>query len=107
LMIIFLTVVKWLVVFVQIKILFGGVGADISYGLVATALPIAIFVGLLPITLGGMGTRDSAMIVLFSGMATVPQIIAVGLLYAFFGYWLFSVIGIFFMRQAFCLKRTG
>ena len=85
---------------VQTKLLFDGVGVGVPLGFTAAALPVAIFVGLLPITCGGMGTRDSAIAVLFAEFATAPQALAVALLYSFFGYWLLAVVGIPFVKKA-------
>ena len=82
------------------RILFGGVNAAVPLGFTATALPIAIFAGLIPITLGGMGTRDTAMVVLFAAYASSSQALAVALLYSFFGYWLLAVVGIPYIRKA-------
>ena len=95
-----LTAANWLASIVQTKLLFDGVGASVPLGFTVAALPVAIFVGLLPITFGGMGTRDSAMVVLFAGFATTSQSLAVGLLYSFFGYWLLAIIGIPLVKKA-------
>ena len=95
-----LTVANWLASIVQTKLLFDGVGASVPFGFTAAALPVAIFVGLLPITFGGMGTRDSAMVVLFAGFAAASQALAVGLLYSFFGYWLLAIVGIPLVKKA-------
>jgi len=40
---------------------------------------MAIFFGLLPITIGGIGTRDSALIYLFSSYLNLSVIVAIGL----------------------------
>ncbi len=95
-----LTALNWLSTFVQTKLLFYGVGVSVPLGFTAAALPVAIFAGLLPITIAGMATRDSAMVVLFSAFASSSQALATGILYSFFGYWLFAVVGIPFIRKA-------
>ena len=95
-----LTAANWFASIVQTKLLLDGVGASVPLGFTAAALPVAIFVGLLPITFGGMGTRDSAMVGLFAGFATAPQALAVGLLYSFFGYWLLAIVGIPLVKKA-------
>ena len=98
--ILLLTAANWFASIVQTKLLFDGVGAGMPLGFTVAALPVAIFVGLLPVTFAGMGTRDSAMVVLFAGFATASQALAVGLLYSFFGYWLLAIIGIPFVKKA-------
>jgi len=95
-----LTVANWFASILQTKLLFDGVGASVPLGFTAAALPVAIFVGLIPVTFGGMGTRDSAMVVLFSTFASAPQALAVGILYSFFGYWLLAVLGLAVMKRA-------
>ena len=95
-----LTAANWFASIVQTKLLFHGIGANVPFVFTAAALPVGIFVGLLPITFGGMGTRDSAMVVLFAGFATAPQALAVGLLYSFFGYWLLAIVGIPLVKKA-------
>jgi len=42
--------------------------------------PLAILAGLLPVTIAGMGTRDSALIVLYQGFFSAPTAAALGLL---------------------------
>jgi len=98
--ILFLTASNWFASIIQTKILFDSVGASVTLGFTTTALPIAIFAGLLPITFGGMGTRDSAIVLLFSSYATTSQSLAVALLYSFFGYWLLALLGIPFIKKA-------
>lgn len=95
-----LTALNWFASMVQTKLLFGGVGAVVPLGFTVAALPVVLFVGLLPITFAGMGTRDSAMLVMFFAYATQAQILAVGLLYTFFGYWLLALVGIPFVKNA-------
>ena len=98
--ILLLTALNWFASMVQTKLLFDGVGAVVTLGFTVAALPVALFVGLLPITFAGMGTRDSAMLVMFAAYATQAQILAVGLLYTFFGYWLLALVGIPFAKKA-------
>ena len=43
-----------------------GLGADVSFGQVAALWPLSIFVGMLPLTIGGFGTRDAAFLYLLS-----------------------------------------
>ncbi|NLE44136.1 MAG: flippase-like domain-containing protein [Chloroflexi bacterium] len=98
--IVFLTAINWFGSILQVKLLFDGVGAHTPLGLTTAAMPIAIFVGLLPVTVAGMGTRDSAMIVLFSTVASASQVLSVSLLYPILNYWLLAIIGIPFTAWA-------
>jgi hypothetical protein len=47
-----------------------------------------------------MGTRDAAIIILFSAYATSGELLAVALLYSLFRYWLLAIAGLPFMRIA-------
>ncbi len=98
--VVFFTILNWLASIIQTHVLLLAVGAHPPFWLTVATLPIAIFVGLLPVTLGGMGTRDAALVTLLSSAATAPQALAVGLLYSFFGYWLLAILGLPFMSSA-------
>lgn len=98
--IVFFTVINWLASILQTQLFLSAVGTATPLSLTIAILPVAIFVGLLPITLGGMGTRDAAFITLLGTTASAPQGLAVALLYSFFGYWLLAVFGLPFLRAA-------
>lgn len=94
-----LTLVNCLATIGVTAVLYAGVGAAVPIQVVTASLLPAMFAGLLPLTLAGMGTRDSALIFLFEGYATGAQSLSVGLLYAFFFRWLLSLLGLPFLRQ--------
>lgn len=104
--IIFFTFINWLASVVQTHLLLHAVGAAVPFHLTLAVLPIAIFIGLIPITLGGMGTRDAALVALLAPAAAAPHALAVGLLYSFFGYWLLALLGLPFLRSALFPKTT-
>jgi uncharacterized membrane protein YbhN (UPF0104 family) len=94
-----LTLANWLITILVGAILFDAVGASVPLLYTMAALPPALLAGALPFTTAGLGTRDSALIVLFNGYATAAQSLAVGLLYAFFFRWLLSMLGLPFLRR--------
>ena len=94
-----LTLVNCLVTVLVTSILYAGVGASVPLTAVAASVLPAMFAGLLPFTLAGMGTRDSVMIALFAPYASGAQSLGAGLLYAFFFRWLLSLLGLPFLRQ--------
>lgn len=98
-LVLFISTAKWLLTFVLIYVLFAAIGSDIPLAFVLASMPVAIVIGLLPITLGGMGIREGAMMVLFADHATSEQILSAGLLYTLLGYGLFSFLGAFFTRR--------
>lgn len=89
----------WSLGVVQTLMFFYALGINVPLLFTIANIPIAIFIGLVPVTLGGMGTRDAAIIFLFSGYATPSLLLGVGILFSFFRYWLVSLIGIPFMRK--------
>jgi len=93
-----ITALNWLLIVVMVAALLSGIGAHVPFDYVLAALPIAVFVGLIPVTLGGMGTRDAAMVYLFSGMVPASQVVAVSLLYTAFLYWFLGIAGLPFLR---------
>ncbi|MCA9726565.1 MAG: flippase-like domain-containing protein [Candidatus Eisenbacteria bacterium] len=93
------TVLNWMASVTQLYLCYVALGQPVPFGLAIGALPLAIFVGLLPLTLSGMGTRDSAIIVLFQGFASPEVSLGVGLLYTLFGYWIPSVLGLPFLKR--------
>lgn len=91
------TIVMWGLTLVQGYLFFMSVGVSMPIVDLLGGLPASILVGQLPVTIGGMGTRDGAMIELFKGTAGFEQIVVVGLLFSIFRYWLPSLVGIPFM----------
>jgi uncharacterized membrane protein YbhN (UPF0104 family) len=83
-------------------VLFVALGADVSFFDTATLWPAAILAGLAPVTLGGMGTRDAAFLLLLGERGHVTH---AAILAATMGYWVvgtgsFAIIGLPFMWRA-------
>ena len=89
----------WILGIVQTVMFFYALGIDVPLLFTLANIPIAIFIGLIPVTLGGMGTRDAAIIFLFSEFATPEKLLGVGILFSVFRYWLLSLMGIPFMKK--------
>lgn len=96
---------NWFLSLVQVYFLFAGVGVLVPFVQIMTWLPLAIFVGILPITLEGMGTRDGALIYFFSTLASTSQIITVGIWYSLLGYWFLAILGLPWLRSLFVKSR--
>jgi uncharacterized membrane protein YbhN (UPF0104 family) len=75
--------------------LFRAVGATASLGDVAAAGPLALLTGALPLSIGGMGTRDAAMVALMNDRVPEATVLAASLLYTVIGNWLLAAIGVF------------
>lgn len=89
----------WVLGVVQVLFFFYALGINVPPLFVVTYIPIAIFIGLIPVTVGGMGTRDAAIIFLFSDFAALEKLLGVGILFSIFRYWLLSLAGIPFMHK--------
>jgi hypothetical protein len=89
----------WFLAIMQVIVFFLALGINIPLLFAVANVPVAIFVGMVPITLGGMGTRDAAIVFLFSGFATPERLLGVGILYSVFRYWSPSLLGVPFMYK--------
>jgi hypothetical protein len=74
------SVAIWLLHLVQIGMFFWALGIAVSFPEHLARAPLAILAGLAPLTLAGVGTRDAALIALYSPFASAPTAAAVGLL---------------------------
>ena len=95
----FLSCASWLLHLVQVHCLFLAFHAKVSLLSVLALTPIAILVSLLPVTLGGMGTRETAMLFLFKPMDPA-LVMGVSLLFTA-RYWLEALMGIPFIQGYF------
>lgn len=95
----FYSLLIWFISIAQTLTFFYAVGINVPLLFTIANIPIAIFIGLIPITLGGMGTRDAAIIFLFSEFASPEKLLGVGILFSIFRYWLLSLLGLPFMRK--------
>jgi glycosyltransferase 2 family protein len=78
--------------------------AALGIGAVASLWPLAVLVGLLPVTLAGMGTRDAAFVYLVgstgSTAAEPSRILLATFGYSLLATWLLALIGLPFMLRA-------
>ena len=95
----FYALILWLLPIFAAKILFLALGANVPLFYIAAAFPLAIFIGLIPITIAGMGTRDSAIIYFFSFWVSSSICLGVGLLYTLFAYWFLALLGLPIMKK--------
>lgn len=88
------SVTNGVVSMLHVYLLFKAVGTIVPFFAVLAFQPLSMFAGLLPITLAGVGTRDSTMIYLFHNFATPEQSLAVGILYGIQAYWIIALLGL-------------
>ena len=86
----------WSLHLLQIHLFLLAAGVDVALLVTAARVPMAIFAGLLPITLWGLGTRDAALVWLFADHAPAAVMVTVGVLTAL-RYFLPGLAGIFYL----------
>ena len=82
-MILAFTIVLWFLHIGQIYLFFLSLNSAVSPTVVFTYVPLSIFVGLIPISFGGIGTRDAALIYLFSPYESSSVMAGIGILCSF------------------------
>ena len=93
-----ITIIFWMVHTSHVVLFFFMLGLNVPILMAATSMLCAIFVGLLPITIAGIGTRDLAIVYLFHGVITYSEAISIGMLTTF-RYILSALIGLPFFVQ--------
>jgi uncharacterized protein (TIRG00374 family) len=105
------SVLTWIGAIVLIQLLLVIAGAGVQFTRTFALWPLAVFAGVLPVTLAGVGTRDAAFLYLLN--ATGPSdamddaaVVAATLGYAVVGTWLLGLAGIpFALRLSLTLGR--
>lgn len=92
------SIALWFVQLFQIWLFTVAVGVHVPFGACASLAAIALIVGQLPITLGGIGTRDIALVLLLSAYMSPEQAAAVGILTTLRGI-LLPIAGLPLMRS--------
>lgn len=82
---------------VQVVLFFYALGIELPWLFAVTRIPVPILVGLLPVTVAGMGTRDAAFIALFSDFGAPEALFTVGLVFTTIRYWLPALAGVPFI----------
>ena len=77
---IFLSLLIWLLHLLQIWLFILALGGGVPFLAHLGLTPLAIFVGLLPVTFAGVGTRDAALILFFAPWLDAPRAAVLGLL---------------------------
>ncbi len=99
-----LSFISWLLNLLQIYFLFLALSISPKFIYFISAIVLVILISMLPITIAGMGTRESAILYFFSHLANPEVLLASGLLFSFFRYWFLSILGLPFFIYAFSKK---
>ncbi len=89
---------NWFLSIFQLWILLAAFGVTIPLGFIFAILPAATFVGLLPITIAGAGTRDAALLVFAGEAIAAPAMLASSLIYTLTGYFFLGICGLPFLK---------
>jgi uncharacterized protein (TIRG00374 family) len=92
-----LSVLLWVLHVLQIYLFFPSLNHPVPLAPALAFIPLSILVGLLPITIAGMGTRDAALIVLFAPYAGPALVAGVGL-FCSMRYWVDTLLGVPFLH---------
>ena len=96
--VILVSIFLWTLHLIQIYFFFLTLDARASLIQIFGYVPAAILIGLMPLTIGGMGTRDAALIYLFSGKFGYETMAAIGIMVST-RYWVPSLVGLPFLRS--------
>jgi uncharacterized membrane protein YbhN (UPF0104 family) len=98
-----LSLLAWFEALAIVWVLSVATGAGIAFGDIFAYWPLSIFVGMLPLTVAGMGTRDAAFLALVNAGSAVPvakaSLVAVTIGYSVVANIFPSVLGIPFMLR--------
>ena len=101
-----LSLALWLLHLVQIWLFVLALGGAVPFVAHLGLTPLAIFVGLLPLTFAGVGTRDAALILFLAPWLDAPTAAALGLLCTL-RYLLPALAGLPFLGRYLATLRSG
>jgi len=92
---IFISIVSWFLVVCLAYFLLLSLGIEnVPFYFMAIVVPIVTLIELVPITISGLGTREAAMLFVFSFYAiSAETIVAYSLLYVTVSYWFMALVG--------------
>lgn len=97
----------WLLHLLQIYFFLKAVGVELGAVTVLAQMPIALFAGLLPLTMAGFGTRDWAVVMLFSSPVNPPEALVAAALLISLRYVLPALAGLPFLARYLSLGKEA
>ena len=101
-----ISIFLWFVHVLQFYMIFLAFHSHVSLFHVFRLVPLAILVGLIPLTIAGMGTRDSALIYLFAPFESSALVAGVGL-FASLRYFVPGILGLPFLSHYIVKKKPA
>jgi hypothetical protein len=98
-----ISLMLWFVHIVQIVLFFHLLMLNVPVFAIVAYMLCAIFIGILPISLAGIGTRDLSIVYLFKGIISYNEALAIGIL-STLRYVIPSLVGLPFFIHLMCLK---
>ncbi len=89
-----LSILGWIIAIIQCYLMLTFLNVDISFYAVISRVPIGILITLIPVSFGGLGTREAAFLFLFNNLIIPEKIIAFSLLFYFSRILFHGLIGI-------------
>ena len=86
------SLVIWSIGGLTVYALARGIGAELALSYTYAIFPLAILAGLIPVTISGIGPRDSAFVLLLSSQLPVEEATLIGIGYTLFAYWFLSLV---------------
>lgn len=95
--VVMLNIINWFIIFLYMYAIAVIAGLDVSLPYILLISPIITLVEIIPITIGGLGTREATLVFLFSlvGISS-SNAVTYSLLYMVLAGWTFSILGAIF-----------
>ena len=101
------TFLNWLSVMFYIALIFYALGSKVSILSITAFQPIVSYASFIPITISGIGARESVMLFLYGNMVPAPTILSAGLIFSLFTAFLMPLTGLPLMHKIIKKKQNG
>ena len=101
------TFLNWLSVMFYIALIFYALGSKVSILSITAFQPIVSYASFVPITVSGIGARESVMLFLYGNMVPAPTILSAGLIFSLFTAFLMPLTGLPLMHKIIKKKQNG
>ena len=101
------TFLSWLSVMFYIALIFYALGSKVPILSITAFQPIVSYASFIPITISGIGARESVMLFLYGKMVPAPIILSAGLIFSLFTAFLMPLTGLPLMHKIIKKKQNG
>lgn len=89
----------WALSCAAVCVLILALGIDLPLSQAVSTLPIAVLIGLVPISVSGIGPRDAAFVFLLESHITTEEATLIGIGYTLLAYWVIALIALPFVAS--------